>query len=177
MRYLFLLILLVLSPDLFAQAGALPIDSIDVILPILMQFRNEARKHQVYDADAILSKNLGGIYIINQNQMSSLSKSTTLTPLGLVKMKTSKGLFGYIYVGPTIYVQDNVLQHPNSLKWVLYHELGHVLGLPHSDGIMAPAHLLGENIKDWDKLLNDFFQKVKELPPGSHKEKHDNTHI
>lgn len=174
---IFICVMMIMIPSLaMAQEGIVVIDSLGVILPVLMEFRNDARKHRVYVADAILSKNLGGIEIVSPKQIKRLANDN-IVPLGMVKMMNHIGLYNYNYSAPTIYIQDKLLQEPEHLRYVIYHELGHVLGLKHSEGIMSEYWSINNEIEDWYKLLVEYFNKIRALPNNSYMKRYDNTHI
>lgn len=176
MKYLVLIILLLFTLNLFSQVGGISIDSCEVILPVLYTFIGDAQKNGNYNAGAIISKHLKGIKVVSPTQMRNLTKDS-ITPLGIVKYEVHRDIFNYIYLLPTIYIQQKVLQSPEGLKWVLYHELGHFIGLSHvdDDGVMQKAITLGVNLNK--EYIIEYFQHIKNLPNKSYWTTEDNTYI
>ena len=148
----------------------------EVILPLLNEFRNEARKQDVY-IDGAISKHLGAVRIVDGPTMDRLVKKTPLLPYAVLSREVRKGIYGYVFIYPVIYIQENVLEYPEGLRWVAFHEIGHFLGLDHSDGIMTKEVDITRTYSEseWNSLVQDHFTKIKALPENSYWKKIDNT--
>lgn len=83
---------------------------------------------------------------------------------GLAKSNLWQGQTNFF--SECIYVNEKLLADSIGTKFVVYHEIGHWLGLEHTNGIMQPSYsskyhslYIQEN---WEILLNDYFIKIKE---------------
>lgn len=65
----------------------------------------------------------------------------------------------------TIEINEELIHDSIGMKFVVYHELGHWLGLEHSDGIMKENYNSLEDMEmvrdNWDELSENFFSKIK----------------
>ena len=64
-----------------------------------------------------------------------------------------------------ILINENLLKDSVGMKFVLYHEIGHWLGLHHSNGMMKTSYNTKydmEYVRDnWLELKNNYFAKLK----------------
>lgn len=68
------------------------------------------------------------------------------------------------YSDEVIRINAGLLDDPIGLRFVLYHEIGHWLGLRHSDGIMKDSYGPSDTqwVQDnWDTLKREYFEKLK----------------
>lgn len=174
MKYILLLILLLISPHLLAQVGVIDIDSLDVLLPLLLNYSNDARKCGQFDIPAIISKNLGGIKVITPQQMDKLKRTDSkITPLAITKYKIERDILNFTYSTPTIYILEETINNPNLIKWIVYHELGHIIGMEHiSNQIMQPTVYT----KTKELTEGEIKQYFNSFRKDKHWKKSDNTY-
>lgn len=153
------------------------IDSVETILPLIKEFNQEAIKRGVYVSGKI-SKHLGGVRIVEEGVMKKLYRNNDTIPLGLIKYEVNRGLLNHVYIQPMVYIQKKVLINPTLLKWILWHELGHFLGLKHTNGLMSNSITIGITLTDddWELLLFKFFSDVEVVIPNNRFIKTDNTY-
>lgn len=64
----------------------------------------------------------------------------------------------------TIEINNLLLSDKVGTKFVVYHELGHWMGLRHSEGIMKESYSSSDSAlvaEKWDELMEDYFNKLK----------------
>lgn len=81
-------------------------------------------------------------------------------------MSTVTGDNGYTdYTDRVIRINTRLLEDTVGLKFVLYHEFGHWLGLRHSKGIMQTSYGSSDSLEvanNWDDLREEYFNSLKE---------------
>lgn len=68
------------------------------------------------------------------------------------------------YDDKTIQINGQLILDTIGLKFVIYHELGHWMGLGHGEGIMKESYGSEDREwarKNWNELLRDYFDKIK----------------
>jgi hypothetical protein len=67
----------------------------------------------------------------------------------------------------SITIDSSLLQDTLGTKFVMYHELGHWMGLEHGEGIMKANYNTNDDyewvLANWDQLVEDHFNKLKEI--------------
>lgn len=100
--------------------------------------------------------NVDAIYSL---QNISFAESNNLQGETSMELDRNAAFYGYIQIN------ENLIEDSIGLRFVLYHELGHWLGLDHSDGIMTKAYNSESDSayvkENWDILCKDYFDKLK----------------
>jgi hypothetical protein len=127
----------------------------------------------------MIAKHLSGINVVDSVTMAKIKLVDGKPPLGIVHRKLREGLYGYIFLDTHITIQEKCLSYPAHLRWVIFHELGHFVGLnKHStSGMMSEGIDLHSNLTDeeWNTMLDDFFNTIKNNPNNNYWFRQDNT--
>lgn len=154
----------------FLASGSMTGQIAPEVLPILNEWKNEARRNNLF-VDGIIAKNLGGIEFVTVEQMEKIKqKDYDKLPLAITTMKIKTGLYGYVFAEPTIYIQEKVKDNPIDLKYIIWHELWHVLG-----GRVHRGGITGEYFNE-DHNEQQYWNDIKNLPPNAYWKKNDNTY-
>lgn len=142
------------------------------VLPLLNEWKNEARANGEWEADRKVAKHLGGIKFVSEQQMILLDKSgSKIVPAGIIGWEVRKGLYNYAFIQPVIFIQE-AYRDSEYLKFILWHELWHFLGAKKKDH--TANGITGLSINDlWNE--KEYWQSIKSLPVNSHWKKSDNT--
>ena len=158
---------------------SIELDHPDLIEPLLTEFRYEARKRGLF-IDGHIAKNLGGVQVVTEEEIEKLyrpKKDEKCNCLAIMGYKTLKDLYNYHYYIPYIYLRDKVIDYPQGLRVVLFHELGHLYGMEHSTGIMSLGLSVKQRYteKEWKAYLDTFFEELQQADLKKRKRRNDNT--
>lgn len=110
------------------------------LVPYFDSYIEDCKKHNI---------NYDHIYCLDWMQFGDLNHLQGLTDLydGTIEFKR-------------VLTEDTI-----GMKFVVYHELGHWMGLEHSNGIMKYFYNTNEDMEwaknNWDELVADYFNKLK----------------
>jgi hypothetical protein len=145
----------------------------DLIFDLLDEFIREGNKRGVY-VDWFLSSNIHSIMFISQTELNEKydlnRKPDQGDLLGRVNYRrVNTGIGNYFAYRVDIILSEKILQDEYVLRWVLWHELGHLFGLEHNkkknpkqnlimdsdtatDFVIDPAQWKYQNDVFWNKI-------------------------
>jgi hypothetical protein len=140
----------------------------EVILGLVNDFIIEGRKRNVW-VGHFISSDLGAIHVLNHSDLRKITGKKEA--VGAVYWTIQYDVLGYWYRIPTIGIREDMLYDYDLIKVVLYHELGHFLGLDHiccerlrKYGYHVMVTSINSDYKNdviSDEAMDDFFNLIK----------------
>ncbi len=132
----------------------------ELVQPILDNFYVQASSFDFYPRQ-FLETNLKGIYIISRFRIEQHIGHINDNRAGTIAY-----YYNYLLNRKEVMILLDEMANQENIEAFIYHELGHIFGLRHSDGIMAPkinkAVMTPFN-------LEVYFQRLKSSPPNSYR--------
>jgi len=149
------------------------------IFSLLNEFIKEGSDRDVY-VDRFISHNLNSVVVLDSLAMKSIDEFSDSEGQGALLgranyNKVPTGISKFYSYRTQIILHEKIFQNDYLVRDVFFHELGHMLGLPHNSDSEAKAHpfrmmnkstpvniILASppNKESWKKTLDVFWDKV-----------------